>query len=363
MNELEIKDVIEQLSNNLFTISEYKKYWLIRTQSGSLYDLFIDYKIVGLDHSEIKLSEINDICNENNKKESLEKLKQKLSNYYDKFDLDDDITPRKLGLIAGQVYKFYKELKKGDIVIIPSTNSEIISFGEITEGLIAELKPEEKRVFDYDYPLLKRVKWIKEIRRDRLDPYLYKMFTNHQAICDISSYAEVIERSLNDLFVINDEAHNVIRVEAEVVKAKDLFGLGFELLDLVDEFCNHYNISDVSSDDFEVSVNINSPGNVDLKSKTKKGILIASLIIATMGGGLEYGDFSIKTNGIPGLITSISQFLDDRSQRIISENQAVTNDAMKKDIWNKYKNSLKIKDPEELKDFLKQFDKNQDLPK
>lgn len=363
MNTTPINEILNQLSDNIFTISEFKKYWLIRTQSGSLYDLFIDHKIVGLDHSEIKLSEINNIISENSKKNALEKLKQNLSNYYDKYDFDYEITPRRLGLIAGQIYKFHKELKKGDIVIIPSANSEIISFGEVTEDQIAGLKTEEKRVFDYDYPLLKRVKWIKEIRRDRLDPFLYKMFTNHQAISDISSYAEVIERSLNDLFVINDEAHNVIRVDAEVVKAKDLFGLGYELLDVIDEFCAYYDIKDISSDDFEVAVNINSPGNIDLKSKTKKGIFLAGLIVAAMGGGIEYGEFSLKTNGIPGLINSVSDFLDKRSQREITTNNANTNDSIRKDIWNNYKDSLKIKDSKELKELMKQVDKNQDLPK
>ena len=41
----------------------------------------------------------------------------------------------RFGLIAGKVMKFVAELKKGDIVIIPSSNSEIISIGEVTYQL------------------------------------------------------------------------------------------------------------------------------------------------------------------------------------------------------------------------------------
>ncbi|WP_291070602.1 hypothetical protein [Empedobacter sp. UBA5039] len=363
MSNLQVKDIIELLSDNIVSIPEYKKYWLIRTQSGNLFDLFVEHKMVGLEHSEINLSEITQICNDFNKKESLQKIKQLLVNYYESIDFENDITPQKIGLIAGQIYKFFKEVKIGDIVVIPSTNSEVVSFGEVTENHIAVLNTEEKRVFDFDFPLLKRVKWIKELRRTKLDPYFYKVFTSHQAITDISNYAEVIERSLNDLFILNDEAHNVIRIEAEVIKAKDLFGLGYELLDLIDDFCEYYSIDGVSSDDFEVTININSPGKIDFKSLSKKGIGVAAFVLLLTGGGLKYKELSLTVGGIPSLIDSYNTFLETRNKVITEQKMDSVKLSITQDIWNHYKDSLDIKEPKQMIELMKQVDKNQDLPK
>jgi len=363
MNEILVKNFIEELSENIITIPEYKKYWLIRTQSGDLFDLFVDHKIVGLEHSEINLQDVTNIINSNSKKDAIKQLKVLLDTYYTKNPQDHDITSYKIGLTANQIYKFFKEVKIGDLIVIPSVNSEIVSFGEVTESHIAVLNTEEKRVFDFDYPLLKRVKWIKEIRRNKLDPYFYRVFTTHQAISDISGYAEVIERSLNDLFILNEEAHNVIRIEAEVIKTKDLFGLGYQLLDLIDDFCEYYKIEGVSSDDFEVTININSPGKIDFKSYSKYAIGVASFVLLMTGGGLEWGDFSIKVGGIPALVESYNEFLIKRNQVNTAEKMDNLKLNITHEIWNEYKDSLDLKDPKQMIELMKQVDKNQDLPK
>lgn len=39
------------------------------------------------------------------------------------------------------------------------------------------------------------------------------MFTAHQAVNNVNEYAEIIERSINDMFVLDDEAHIVINIE------------------------------------------------------------------------------------------------------------------------------------------------------
>lgn len=361
MTENIVKQTIDKISNNILLIPDYKRYWLIRTQSGNLYDLFKDNKMVGLEHNELNLSLITDIINENNQKEALKKIKKELIEFYEKFD--EEITSQKISLIAGQIFRFFHEVKKGDIVVIPSENSEIISFGEITEDFIAVLKPEEIRTFDYDFPLLKRVKWIKDIYKSRLDPYFYKVFTTHQAISNISNYAEVIERSLNDLFVLDDEAHNVIRIEAEVIKAKDLFGLGYELLDLVDDFCTYFGIDDVSSDDFEVTININSPGKVDYKSKSKKGIAVLAFVLLLSGGGLVYDNISLTVGGVPALIESYNEFERNRAEIKKKEQIDSINLVIKQEMWNKYKDKLEVKEPTQMIELMKQVDKNQDLPK
>src|SRR6185312_9045106 len=97
----------------------------------------------------------------------------------------------RFGLIAGQVMKFVVELKKGDIVIIPSSNSEIISIGEVTSSTIPELTQAELLKTECPYKKRKPVKWIKDISRDSLDPFLYRMLQAHQAINNITRYSDI----------------------------------------------------------------------------------------------------------------------------------------------------------------------------
>ena len=72
--------------------------------------------------------------------------------------------------------------------------------------------PEENRKIALDAILKRRVAWINDIKRSDLDPYLYRMFTAHQALSDVGGYAEVIERSLGDVFILDEEAHIIINV-------------------------------------------------------------------------------------------------------------------------------------------------------
>ena len=56
------------------------------------------------------------------------------------------------------------------------------------------------------------------------------------------------------------------------------------------------------------------------------------------GGGVTYKkDLSIKTDGLPMLIKAIDEFMDNKQKRNIQ-----------KELFDKYKDSLQLKDNEEL---------------
>lgn len=353
----DFKDDIGLLIASVESIPAEKRYWLIRTQSGTLYDTFRENHIVALEHMDIPLSSFNNFNKEAGDNET--KLRSLIRNaiievYETKFqDSEEQINYRQSTLIANQIYKFVYEIKKGDVVIIPSYNSDLISFGEVSESYIGNFTIEELRKIDTDAILKKRVKWVKDIPRRELDPYLYRMFTAHQAVIDVGSYAEVIERSLKDFFILDNEAHLIINIQSEQdISASDLFGLGSDLLYLVDKFAKDYNI-DICSKDLQVSISLNSPGKIDLKSKIKKVTLISGLILAVFGGGYKnkyIGD--LTTDGLPGLIKAISDFRDRDEQR-----------SMREKIFNTYKDSLKIKDVDDMNKLIKQFSENKDSSK
>lgn len=354
-----IAQELDSLVNSIEEIPATKRYWLIRTQSGSLYESFRENNIVALEHDEVPLFELNELHKtlggESTQMINAIKIKVRIAHEVitKLAGSDDTVSPRKIGLVASQIYKFMYELKKGDIVVIPSTNSDFISFGIVLENHIGDFSPEEVRKIGSESILKRRVKWVKDIQRIAIDPYLHRMFNSQQALNDVGSYAQVIERSLKDFFILDNEAHLILNVLTESnIPAKDLFGLGSEILNLVDEFSSKHQLG-ISSNDLQVTINLNSPGKIDLKSGIKKTTVLTALILAAFGGGYESkSGTSLKTLGASNLIKAVDEFMTHSQERSI-----------KQQIFDHYKDSLKVKTPEDITQILKQFSENKDLPK
>jgi predicted Mrr-cat superfamily restriction endonuclease len=357
-SQFNFKSELDAFADFLPSIDSNKKYWLVRTKAGELYDTFRSNSIVALNHNEVSLSDISAIndfaAGDPNKKHIA--IKSRVLIEHEKrmqIDSEDGIDTRRVSLISSQIYKFIYEMTKGDTVLIPSYNSDIISFGIIQESNIGNFGPDELRKINSDAILKKRVKWIADLKRLDMDPYLFKMFTAHQAINEVGQYADVIERSIGDFFILDDEAHTIINVENEKdIPAVDLFKMGAEILSLVDEISAYFDL-DISSKDIQVTINLNSPGKIDLKSRIKKTTIILGLILLVAGGGYEdKAGHSFKTDGLPGIIKAIDEFMSNRHQR---NTQA--------ELVNAFKDSIKVKNPEDLIKLLKQFDTNKDVPK
>ena len=228
---------LDLLVQAIQTVSSTKNYWLIRTQSGSLYQTFITNNYISIGHKEVSIEFLKAQKNVYATNESLviNEIKQKIQTYH---ALDEEpLDKRNISLIASQIVRFAYDIKIGDVIIIPSFNSDDVSFGVIESEQWASPYYNNSK----DNSLLKRpVRWIKEVRRRELDPYLYRMFTAHQAVNKVNDYAEIIERSVNDLFILEDEAHFVINVGSDTIAAKNLFGLGASLMEILDEISEKF---------------------------------------------------------------------------------------------------------------------------
>lgn len=353
-----IKEQLEAFVNFIPTIPNEKRYWLVRTKSGELYDTFRENNIVAVEHNEVSLSTLNEIRiqHQGNPINIQTAIKAKVRSEHEKrvlIDDEEEYNLRKSGLISSQIYKFAFEMKKGDTVLIPSYNSDIVSFGIIKESYIGDFAPEELRKIETAAILKKRVKWIDDLKRIELDPYLYRMFTAHQAINEVGSYADVIERSISDFFVLDEEAHSIINVQNEKeIPAPDLFAMGGDILKIVDAFAEKYDLG-FSSKDLQVTINLNSPGKIDLKSKIKKVTVSTALILAIFGGGYkDKNGHSLATEGLAGIIKAIDELIEHHHQRTMQDN-----------IYNTYKDSIKVKESEDIIKLWKQFSDNKDVSK
>lgn len=236
-------------------ISE-RRYWFVRTNGGEYYDDYFHegYIAVGfnwiVDKSMIEKAETDEVY----KRALYEKVKLES-------ETDEEIKI-KPGLIINQLKRFLVEMCPGDIVLIPSENSKYISFGEII-GDVEIINADD--VQDDGCPFIKRrkVKWVKTLKKENLDPYLYKAIMSHHVITDVSDSATFINRSMSNMYVENDRAHITLRVQSkESVKVADINTLltCFEDIATKAEFPPDI-LSPIAQADLKI--NVQSPGPVE----------------------------------------------------------------------------------------------------
>lgn len=110
MAALDISEFLEGCPS----IPDDTNYWFIRTDGGKLHYDFKGSNRVGVAYSEISISDL-DINPED--KAEVDKLKKKIESKY-----PDHGRP---SLIYTQLARFKFEVKKGDIVLIPSKNTKL----------------------------------------------------------------------------------------------------------------------------------------------------------------------------------------------------------------------------------------------
>lgn len=334
------------------TIPASRNYWLVRTLGGSYYTSFRQNNYIALGHNEISLRAIEAI---NIEAKGNERLALNLLYKYTENIYKDEKRP---GFIASQIHKFIYHIKENDVVIIPSDNSETVSFGYIKNTKLLDVSEADIKRTECPYIKRKAVVWEKFLKRDNLDPYLYRVFSAHQAINDIGEYGDIIEGTIRNFYIKNGVTNLVLDVGVEKgkgINAKNLFDLGSNLFDYTKTFLIKNGIP-LDIEDIEIKINLNSPGKIQFLSKKSKSIIliVSVIIVAIAGGGLklnipDYINLDLSTKG---LLQAISDYENEKHDRDVSDK-----------IIREQLDSLKIKSPDDALKLLQQFNTNKNLPK
>src|SRR5690606_35071104 len=113
----------------------------------------------------------------------------------------------------------------------------------------------------------KAVKWIKTVPKKTADIMLFNALKSHQTLTDVSQYADIIERSIQDFYKLDEETNLIVNVNRETnIPAPDLFMYGADILKLTRDIINHYEL-DLDISDVVVKINLNSEGKAQFFSK------------------------------------------------------------------------------------------------
>lgn len=314
-----------------FTIDENRKYWFVRTVGGRYYRDFLDGGYVAIGYNDISKRVLDELP----EKEESAMLALKIS-YKNRHPEIENV-----GKQVSQLLRFYRGIKEGDVVIIPSSESEELAFG-IVKGSVYECS----QISDTDCPFVKRraVEWkVKSLKR-KLHPKLQLAISSRHALSDMTDYARYVDCVMKNFFVKGDEVNLVLEIQTENDVTLDDFCSINAIPLLIKGFCESCDIP-FKREDLVMKIQMESPGWLKLTGKSVLELLLFGLIInGCFGGGLEYKkdadstEFSIKTKGFTG---AVNEYLDRKADRELVE--AAT----------KAVDSMKIQKPEDIEPIIK----------
>lgn len=263
-------------------LSTDRRYWFIRTDGGYFFEEFIAKGIVAIDWNEVNDLELIKACGENDSELDEEQRKERAENIDRLVRLiqqkyPDETRPK---YVARQIIQFVNEVREGDIVLIPSRNSWLITFGQVQSNDLVPMDEEG----ECDWEKRKKVDWIKTVERDKLDPFLFRLFYSQHAVTDANPYAAFIDRTLYPIFIKGNKAHLILDVRrSDGIPASSLASLIIGGLNLVETFAQETG-TDLDKDSIEIRINVQSPGTIEFLGSIDP-VLVLTIILAFIVGG------------------------------------------------------------------------------
>ncbi|UXR79846.1 hypothetical protein MUA65_07825 [Staphylococcus sp. IVB6218] len=248
----EILDIFDSYNLDIPNIPTTRKYWLVRTEGGNWYEEYVTEQYIA-----IGWNKINDkkYCDSINKEDAM----RILSKHYPE--------NKQQTLVINNIDRFYNKMNIGDVVLLPSEGSRIITFCEITSDVYIE-EPSQTEIDEGSCPYQKRrdIKILKTISKHNLDLKLFKMLQSRHTISDIRDYSKEIDSSLYDFYVKGDKITYSIKIN----KRSDLTAENIRTLTNMPWFAEEYmsnNTYDLS--ELKSTIYIKSPGKQEFEGRGK----------------------------------------------------------------------------------------------
>lgn len=314
---------------NIPTISPQRHYWIIRTNGGDYYEDFILHQYISIAWDYVTLTTLNN--------ETEEAIKRLISVYEknndEDIDLDDEETDGtskgKITAIYNKIHRFVFEISKGDIVLIPSANSDRITIAEVvgdvfetTNYVEMYLKENpETELNPCPYAKRRKVNTLKTISKEEMDIYLAKGFSSQHALSNMDDYAQYIDRTIYGIYAKGDQIHSTIHAgHHNGLTLKDLVDLTSYLNESATSIAEQCGIPyDPST--INVKLNIHSPGLIELIGAVAAGGVVISLLMFSINNLVNGGKLDLtfkkdgKTNDIDFSINSTSVGLRGNNQK------------------------------------------------
>lgn len=333
------------------------RYWLVRTMGGDYYKDFVENEFIGIGYDKITIGDISSLPAK--AKLAKKALQNMIVHRYE--NISNASYP------ASQMLKFVRDMKNGDVVVVPSSSSYNATFGVIKSD-VYERNVQCHDTYSCPFVKCRDVEWIKTSHRHQLSANLQLIFGSRHIISEIKGCSEHIDSYLNDFYQKDDITYMVLRVKQEEALSADDFTLVADLMSLFNDYSSKHNLG-ITSKDIKMKISVQSPGDILVYAATPEVITVIGLIILFINGGtfkINWGGFNLEasspmfSNGLKTLIESVNQFLNDREKRKTVETLRKKLSNMDIDAPRSLMNAMKLLGVEESPKEPKSIDKEED---
>ena len=260
--------IVEELVKQVKEIPEKTNYWFVRTDYGQYFDTYYENGFIAIGWNNITLEELK---NPND----YEVIRKKLL-------ISEKLDPAKArtkGTLTGIINKLqsFVNLKKGDIIIMPSRNSSRYAFGIVQS---TQVDIDLKKGKECEYYKRKKIKWITIKSTSQLDPNFFTMrFTQH-TISRIDDYSPFIDNVISSLYRKNNNTHFVLDINTtKDINVNSLILLINNIQVLINEINKDFNLGE-QIDNNSIRLNLQSPGQIEFKLKIGKSLITLAAILS-----------------------------------------------------------------------------------
>ncbi|MBW8351710.1 hypothetical protein K0H71_20095 [Bacillus sp. IITD106] len=282
-------DTVESFVDNglMLEIPSDTNYWLVRADGGSYYEDFLVNDFIAIADNEISLESINRFPQLNTDiGHTIEGFKALYQETYLKWN------SQQISHAASRTMKFITEMKKNDIVIVPSHRSLYFLIGIVESDPFQILEKDVNISGHYKKcPYLKRrkIKWIKEVPRTAISDKMFWIFSTHQTILSLNEHAEHIDRLFTPIYIKNGFCYSSLKVN----KKENITSA---------EWLKLYNVIEMVRSDSDVFVksNVQSPGLISLLAPAGNVSIIVAVTLLL--SGVILGEVNLPGVKVQGII-------------------------------------------------------------
>ena len=286
---------------NIPVVPENIHYWIIRTNGGDYYDDFILHNYISISWDYVSL---NILYNKNDDeiKRLIEIYEKNSTLKEDSDDESDGTTKGKITAILNKINRFVFEIDKGDIILIPSKNSDRITIAEVsgdvyeTENYVEtylQANPTTE-IVPCPYRKRRKIKILKTITKGQMDIYLAKGFNSQHALSNMDEYAPYINRTIYNIYSKGDELHTTLHAgHPNGLTLKELIEFSTQLEKAASSIAQQCEIP-FDSSQVEVKLNIHSPGLIELIGSLSGAGIVISLLMFSVNNLINGGKLNIS---------------------------------------------------------------------
>jgi restriction system protein len=252
-------------------IESSKNYWFVRTDNGHYYQDYYEHDFIAIGWNYITIQDLQSISG------SAFDIRQKIAQS-EGLDIVNSARDKGKATAIFNKLKAFKNLNRGDIIVIPSENSQRLAFGFVEDNQIFT------NVDDLNCSFVKRrrINWVEEKDIDELDKIFYQIRISRHTISSIKPYETYIDKVVKTLFIKNDYSHYVLDLQTdEDINFNTLLQLVNNIRLLTEELNNDFNLGE-SLDQNAIKLNLQSSGKIEFKFLNGKSLILLATLLGPM---------------------------------------------------------------------------------